>query len=164
MTNAGSTAILLILLGGVSVWLIKQQQADAQEGLAEAQQQKAALEAAVGERKQEFQMITSALLLRKQVDAARAELGAARAQLTALENQEKTLRQQQRSLAENARRVQIGTVIPDLVLNDGRRPGQARVIKIDDDGVSFAVSTGVLRASAVDLPPDLRIRFHLQRK
>jgi len=164
MTNTSSMAILLILLGGVGVWVMKHQQTEAQEGLAEAQHQKAALEAAVATKRSEFQTITAALMLRNKAAAERNGFEAVKAQLTDLEAQEKTLRQQQRTLAADARRALIGTVIPNLVLNDGRKPGEAKVIKIDDDSVSFAVSTGVLRASSVDLPPELRQRFYFGRK
>lgn len=163
MTNTSSTIILLLLLGGVGAWLVKQQQDDAHEGIAESQQQKTALDAAVAEEKAEFQTLTGALILQKKAAAERSDLEAARAHLAELVAQEKTLLDQKRTVAADARRTLIGITIPNLTLNDGRNVGQAKVIKIEDDNVSFAVSTGVLRVAPRELPSDLQKRFYFDR-
>lgn len=163
MTNTSSTIILLLLLGGVGAWLVKQQQDEAHEGVAEAQRQNATLEPAVAEKRAEFQTLTGALLLKKKAAAERSDLEAARSRLADLVTQEKTLRDQKRAVAADARRGLIGITIPDLVLTDGRNVGQAKVIKIEDDNVSFAVSTGVLRVAPRELPSDLQKRFHFDR-
>ena len=126
------------------------------------QEQIALAEQTLAARQSEFQIISNALALQRKVVEMGKEVVAAQAREQALENEKAEVGRLRNNVVGDARRALVGTVLPEVTLTDGRKLSNARVMKIEDSGVSFAVPTGVVKVTPQELPPQLRSQLRLE--
>lgn len=109
--------------------------------------------------KAELTLITNALETQKKAASMRQALAILTAQQKSLTDQKTALLKDKQKLLSSGRQTLIGVNLTDITLADGRKLDKARIIKVDDSGVSLAVSSGVIRLSPRDLTPELRTYF-----
>jgi len=151
---------LLVFIGGFGAWYLYKQKEDTSNGLHETQMQIENYEKTVALRRKEHEAITKALALQKQVTDQRQNLAALNARQAALETTRAGLARQRQQAIGTLRQTFIGTTLPTLTLTTGRTLEQVRILKLDDAGISLALTSGILKVLPHELPPELRQRLH----
>ncbi|MDZ4287398.1 MAG: hypothetical protein U0984_05545 [Prosthecobacter sp.] len=122
-------------------------------------EQTTALENKILTQKAELTAITSALELQKKANASRQALAIINARQKNLATEKSALLKERQKTLSGSRQSLVGVVLTDVTLADGRKLDKARIIKVDDGGVSMAVASGVLRVTPKELTPELRSYF-----
>ena len=132
---------------------------DATSRIQSVSTQLAPLEQIVAQKRAELAAVNAALETQKQAAATRVALAFINARQKLLNEEKIALLRQRQQFTSSSRESLVGVVLTELTLADGRKLNQARVMKVDDSGVSFALPSGVLRVSPRELTPELRDYF-----
>ncbi|HYF37223.1 MAG TPA: hypothetical protein VD994_18120 [Prosthecobacter sp.] len=152
---------ILLFLGGFGYWGWHYYTQKTTARIQDISAQLPPLEQLVAQKRAELAAVTNAVEVQKKAAATREALNVLTARQKLLNDEKTALLRQRQTLTSTSRQSLIGVVLTDLTLADGRKLNQARVMKVDDTGVSFAVPSGVLRVTPRELTPELRDYFRL---
>jgi hypothetical protein len=154
---------LLLFLGGASAWKMWYDHQNHLEGLSAAQEQAAALDKSLQGTRAEVKAYAQIAQLRGQITLAENAVNSLRQQqLQAEQNLQITQSQTLQSLAQ-ARQKFAGQVLQGLQLQDGRKLGNVRLIKLEENNISVATVGGVVKFAPAQLPEPLRRQFFYQK-
>ena len=121
------------------------------------------LEKRVASRRAEAALTTAALEAKAKAEASRKALAILVEQQRSLADQEVALKREKEKMTTAARQSLVGTVLDTVTLPDGRKLDQARVMKVDDTGVTLTTPSGVVRVLPHEFTPELRQYFGYNR-
>lgn len=150
---------LLLFLGGFAAWYFHHEKTETLGGIESAQAQLADLEKNTATKRAEYQAAVGMMNIKAKVDAKKVELAELQKKLQALQQQQITTDRDKQNTLIAIRQKFIGQTLP-IVLAGGRDLGNARIIKIDDTGLSVATTSGVVKIAPSELTNEQKALFH----
>lgn len=151
---------LLIFAGGGAAWYSYHQYSEAKAVTKGYEKNLALHEQSVSARTAELQAYAQFLELQKLIQGKQAEIAAMSAKDASLQKRLAQVREEKMAVIAKARQAYVGQTWPELVLADGRRLQNVKVMKVEDGGLSVITTTGVQKITAAELPPEMRQKLH----
>lgn len=151
---------LLIFAAAVGGWYLYDQHNKGQKQIADLSQSLPGYEQNVMTRRADFQTYVTLLELQQKVQAKRGEIAAIQEKERLLKDTLSRLSKERVDIINRDRQAQVGRIIPELTLLDGRKLAQVRILKVEDSGLSISLTSGVQKLMPSDLPADLRKTLH----
>lgn len=151
---------LILFATGIAAWYFYQQQQKAATELTEITQNLTNYEQSVLARRSEFKAFVSALDLQKKIQAKQQEITAIQAKERGLKEKISALGREKSRLVSSARQSVIGQTFPELLLTDGRKLAQVKILKADDSGLAVSLNSGIQKIAPSELPENLRLKLH----
>ncbi|MES2505117.1 MAG: hypothetical protein V4599_00340 [Verrucomicrobiota bacterium] len=151
---------LLIFAAAGGGWYVYYQDTQAKKQIAEMTQNLPIYEQTVATRQAEVQAYSRMLDLQKKAQAKRTEVNAIVEKERTLKETVIRLAKEKSDIISRARQAFAGKVIPELTLADGRKLAQVKIIKVEENGLSVTLSSGVQKILPSELPENLRKSFH----
>jgi hypothetical protein len=149
---------LILFAGGFAAWYFYHQKQQSNEGLEAAQNQITDLEKVAVIKRGEFKAAEGAMAIRAKITARKNECKNLQTKLQTLNDSRQAVEAEKLSLLSAIRQKFIGRNLP-MVLASGRNLGQVRIMKMEDDAVTVATTSGVVKVLPNELPLDLRGQF-----
>jgi len=150
--------IFLLFVGGYAAWFFYDQKKDIQEGLESAQVQYDQLEKSVSGRRAEYQAAKKVVTIKQRLAEQKALQADLQKKLQAVQlAQNNQVKERQNTLAAIRQRF-VGQTLP-IVLASGRDLGQARIMSMNEGGLSVATTSGIVKILPNELPPAMQTQF-----
>lgn len=151
---------LLIFVGAAAAWYFYHQYSEAKTVNTGYEKTLALHEQSVAARKAELQSYAQLLELQNQIKGKQAEIAAIAAKEADVRKRLAAVGAEKQAVISRARQSFVGQTWPELVLADGRKLQNVKVLKVEDSGLSLITPTGVQKITAADLPPEMRQKLH----
>jgi predicted nucleic acid-binding Zn-ribbon protein len=153
--------LLLAFAGGCYALFLNQDTDALNQKLIITRQSATSIQSSIDNFSRQIEQKKEVAVLIQAVEAKKAEKEALEKEITAIQDAEPALADSMKQAISRVRRESVGLDFPELTLASGITLKKAQIQRVEEEEVVFQHAEGVKRASAGDLPPDLKDRLRL---